>query len=286
MKFKDFLKEKYINTNKEYFFLLDGRVPLAPKLWSRINKIEKIPLCYHTTDLKGLNVVKKLQGKQKQISTFTNGDATVSMGVETAGGVLIELSGESTLSLDGDAWTSLDRSGTRWWDLREMVNGQGHLAHLTKLRETLIEAMKDLLEDEFHKLLTKDDIQYSTPAILASRINEKFSGKDKAKFIKRGLETAEKHIKHIDFKEIIASANTEGKKIYGNMAYFNEIVLHNFKIKNVYGVATTHHTSSEQKMMDDHNSGKLKLDGWVWATYIEDIAGGKVESVKTFEDLS
>jgi len=49
MKFKDYINEKYINKNKEYAFLLLGRMPIAPKLWSRINKVSKIDNTYHVT---------------------------------------------------------------------------------------------------------------------------------------------------------------------------------------------------------------------------------------------
>jgi hypothetical protein len=285
LKFKQFLEEKYINTNKEYFFLLDGRVPLAPKLWSRINKVEKVPLCYHVTDLKGLAVIKKLQGKKKQISAFKKGDTTVASGVETQGGILIELKGESTLVLDGDAWTSLDRSGTRWWDLKEMSNND--LPELDKFRKTLMQAMEDLLDDRFYDFMPTDIIRSHSPAMLAKYIEENFPQEEKRRFISEAMQTAEKHIKHINFEDIIKLANKQGKKIYGNMAYFDEIVLHNFKILNVYGVIGYRGVNDRtRKMIDDHRDGKLKLDGWTYSTYIEDIDNGKVESAKTFDDLN
>jgi len=290
MKFKIFLQErKYINENKEYFFLLDGRVPLAPKLWSRIQKINKVPICYHTTNLNGLKTIQKIQGQKKQISAFTVGDTTVAGGVETDGGILIELSGESTLTLDGDAWTSLDRSGTRWWDLEEMANGQVHMKPLINLRErlqtamkdVLKAAMKDVLKDNFGNFFTNKNFKYQPPSFLASIITNKFSGKDKAKFIKMGLDVAEKIIKSVDFDSIIKLANEEGNKIYGSMAHFDEIVLHNFKILNVYGVVGYHGINDKIKeVIDLQRSNKIKLDGWTSAKYIEDIDNTKVEFVE------
>jgi len=281
MKFKDFLKEKYINENKEYFFLLDGRVPLAPKLWSRIQKINKVPLCYHTTDLNGLKTIQKIQGQKKQISAFTVGDTTVAGGVETDGGILIELSGESTLTLDGDAWTSLDRSGTRWWNLEEMANGLDRMKLLINLREKLQTAMKDVLKDNFGNFFTDNNFKYQPPSFLASIITNKFSGKDKAKFIKMGLDVAEKIIAHSNFDKIITLADEEGNKIYGSMGHFNEIVLHNFKILNVYGVVGYRGINDKTKeVIKLQRSNKLKLDGWTSANYIEDIDNTKVEFVE------
>lgn len=282
MKFKIFLQErKYINENKEYFFLLDGRVPLAPKLWSRIQKINKVHRCYHTTDLNGLKTIQKIQGQKKQISAFTVGDTTVAGGVETDGGILIELSGESTLTLDGDAWTSLDRSGTRWWDLEEMANGLDRMKLLIKLREKLQTAMKDVLKDNFGNFFTDNNFKYQPPSFLASIITNKFSGKDKAKFIKMGLDVAEKIIKSVDFDSIIKLANEEGNKIYGSMAHFDEIVLHNFKILNVYGIVGYYGINDKIKeVIDLQRSNKIKLDGWTSANYIEDIDNTKVEFVE------
>jgi hypothetical protein len=287
LKFKQFLAEKYINTNKEYFFLLDGRVPLAPKLWSRLNKVQKIPLCYHTTNLEGLAVIKKLQGKKKQISAFRRGDMVVAAGVETDGGILIELKGESTLIIDGDAWTSLDRSGTRWWDLKELSNGKE--IELDNLRELLIQSMKDLLKDKFTEFIDFSKINKYSPTLLAKHIEENFPQDQKRKFISEAMQTVEKQIKHIDFEKIIKNADKIAENMYKdmNMPYFDEVVLHNFKILNVYGVVGYRgdNKSRINKLLNAHNSGKIKLDGWTHATYIEDIDNGKVESVKTLEEL-
>jgi len=279
MKFKDYLEEAYINKNKEYFFLLDGRLPLAPKLWSRINKLSKIDLAYHITDLKGLNTIIKIQNRKKQISTFTKGDSTVARGVETGGGILIELSGESTLNIDGDAWTSLDRNGLRWWDLEEMSNRK--LPKLDNLRKKLMDIVIEIMNGFDYEIPSN----INNPTKYAAFMQENFAQKDKAKFIKMSLDAVENYIKTIDIDNIIQIADEMSKKIYGNLNYYNEVVLHNFKIKNIYAVKPLRETKDFIEIKKLVEEGKLKIDGWTLTTWIEDIDNTKVEFVKDIEEL-
>ena len=279
MKFKDYINEKYINNNKEYAFLLLGRMPIAPKLWSRINKVKKIDNAYHVTDYSHIKTIYKIQGSKKQISTFTSGDGTVAMGIDTEGGVLFELSGESTLSIDGDAWTSLDRNGNRWWDLHEMSNGT--LQELDKLKDKLQSITKDILikTKEFSDILTiegSNKITTNSTNKIIALVEDKFTGKQKAKFIKLALDEVEKYIKKIDLEQIIRLADGKAKTDYGNLSYFNEIVLHNIKVKNIYGVIP-YSTNAQIKIREKLIAGEQEydFDGWVEKNEIEDIADTK-----------
>lgn len=289
MHFKDLLeKRNYINTNKEYFFILDGRVPISPSMWKKINKIKKVPLAYHITNPAGLKTVQKIEGSKKQISCFTNGDHMLSYGVETDGGILIELEGESTLEIDGDGWTSLDRSGYRWWDLKEMSNQS--LPKLDKLQMKLREVARDILEDYFHTYFPneKNLVDYG-PAALTAMVEERFSGKDKANFIKRALDAFETNLNHINFQEIIDIADTKYKETYSSDSnYFNELVVHHVNIKNVYAVVPTGRMGLSSDM-DDFlfmvSLGTRHIDGYVKQRDIAKLKSKKIKVYKTAEEI-
>jgi hypothetical protein len=275
MKFKDFINEKYINNNKEYAFLLLGRMPIAPKLWSRISKIKEIKNAYHVTDEKNIKNIYKIQGTKKQISTFTKGDTTVAMGIDTAGGVLFELSGQSTLAIDGDAWTSLDRNGMRWWDLGEMSNRD--LPKLDGLKMDIMGISQNVLRsDEFKDLMSDSKFNNSTTSQLIKFVEKTFSGKQKARFIKLALDAVEKYLKTVDLKMIMKLADSQASKYFGGTAYFNEIVLHNIKVKHIYGIIP-YDTNKQIKIREMLLDGSFshEYDGWIERHEIEDIDNTK-----------
>lgn len=267
---------------------MDGRIPLAPKMWSRINKIEKIKLCYHTTDLNGYKTLIKLQGKNSQISTFTRGDWTVASGVDTTGGVLVELEGDSTLQIDGDAWTSLSRSGVRWWDLTEMSESGSKGYILLSLRDRVRKEIKDLISNEFPQYFEGKNIMSLSADKITKIIENDFKQKDKGIFVGKGIKLVESIIASINFQEIIDIANSVGRDIFGDSNdYFNEIVLHNFKIKNVYGIVRKRVNVSEEEDYKIYSQldNTIKLDGWTRETWIEDVDNTKVETVSTLDEL-
>jgi len=294
MKFKQFKKvldEKYINNNKEYHFLLDGYLPLAPKLWDRINTVKYVKRAYHTTDLDGYKKLIKLQGTKKQISAFTKGDSLVASGVETSGGILVELSGDSTLIIEGDAFTSLDRNGTRWWDLSEMYSIYNDEI-FEKLRTNLMNITRKIFTDILKETDIEDyNIKYYTEhnnlIIMSNTIKKYFSQQQKALFIKTALNAVEQYLKKTDLKKIIATANKLGKELYKNNNYYNEVVLHNIKITNVYGIMPFRGFNYKtNEVYNLYRKGRLKLSGWTNAENIVDINNNKVKAAKSFDELT
>jgi len=281
MKFKEYLEEKYINNNKEYAFLLLGRMPIAPKLWDRLEGTKEVENVYHVTSTDNIKNIYKIQGSKKQISTFTKGDDTVAMGVDTDGGVMFELSGTSTLEINGDAWTSLDRSGQRWWNLEDM--GGGEVKSFDALRFDLCKSSKQILIDEFSDIISTDEFNGGLGKLIKV-VEDRFTGKQKAKFIKLALDAAEKIIKKANIKKMIKEVeHWLVNVIYGGQEFFDEIVLHNIKVKKIYGVIP--YNSNQQieiraRLLD--GTFEHKYDGWVTKDAIVDIKGNKpkVKSAK------
>jgi len=240
--FYEMFTEKYINDNKEYFFLLDGRLPLAPNMWKKIAKMKQVPLAYHVTDFNGAQTIEKLQGSKKQISCFTVGVRGLAAGVETAGGVLIELSGEATLISKMDAFTSLDRSGYRWWDLKWSASS----FEAVKLKKQL----QTIAFDEFEKIATKYNIDdYSGPRVTVkvnkytNVIEGAFTKNEKRDFIKNSLNRIRKEIK-VDFDKLqeLIYESYKGDFQVGHKdinSNFNEVVLNDFTVLNKYLIDPT-----------------------------------------------
>jgi len=267
--------EKYINDNKEYFFLLDGRLPLAPNMWKKIAKMKKVPLAYHVTDFNGAQTIEKLQGSKKQISCFTVGVRGLAGGVETAGGVLIELSGEATLISKMDAFTSLDRSGYRWWDLKWSESS----FEAVKLKKQL----QTIAFDEFEKIVEKSN--YNIDDYSGFRVTQKvnryinviegaFTKNEKRDFIKNSLNRIRKEVK-VDFDKLqeLIYQSYKGdfqighKEINSN---FNELVLNDFTVLNKY-LITPYTKDSDD--WSEYNA-ELKMFGNEYAGYVtaDDIA--------------
>ena len=116
--FKEFIaeKRKYAlkNHTSEWFLASNGGIPLQPAV---LQDLERDIKAYHVTDIKGLLRLKKLEGKRKDISAFTQGSTTISQdGIGTMGGVLTKLEGKTSIVFQKDAFTALDRNGNRWVD--------------------------------------------------------------------------------------------------------------------------------------------------------------------------
>jgi len=131
------------------------------------------------------------------------------MGIDTAGGVLFELSGQSTLAIDGDAWTSLDRNGNRWWDLEEMSNGT--LRELDNLKDELIIISKNvLMTNEFDGI---------TDGIITGQFQLAHADKEE---LKRNLEPG--GLFFVDGADTI-TCNEEFKSKPGNRDSYQQLII-------------------------------------------------------------
>ena len=94
-----------------------GRVPIYPKLMKKILGDVKIN-SFHVTDLSGLKNVKSTIGKKKSLSTFTAvnkfGDLASGRGVQTAGGIILQLQGNLLMSSTNDIGSVPDEGGRGW----------------------------------------------------------------------------------------------------------------------------------------------------------------------------
>ena len=145
LNFKEFLIERrratpvvraWLDTrSKPYAYWLSRRFntpfPLSKPMMERLGRGRKGVRALHSTDLKGLSTLLSLQNSSKSISVATllqnvfAGTEFVE-GIETEGGIVVELLGDVAFSGDYDIFTSSDSQGRRWLDLNQFSRSSGN----------------------------------------------------------------------------------------------------------------------------------------------------------------
>ena len=98
--------------------------PLSKPMMNRLGRGQENVKALHSTDASGLETLVSLQNTAKSISVFTklrdtaSGDVMV-QGVETGGGVIVELKGDIAFKGNYDIFSSADNQGRRWIDLKQ-----------------------------------------------------------------------------------------------------------------------------------------------------------------------
>ena len=98
--------------------------PLSKPMMNRLGRGQENVKALHSTDANGLETLVSLQNTAKSLSVFTklrdtaSGDVMV-QGVETGGGVIVELEGDIAFKGNYDIFSSADNQGRRWIDLKQ-----------------------------------------------------------------------------------------------------------------------------------------------------------------------
>ena len=101
--------------------------PFSKPMMKRMQMSDKGITAYHVTNTDGLVNLIDNQNSARQISTFTeigdvqDGMELVMYGVNTEGGILAELKGDSVFTGNYDVFTSPDSQGRRWLDLKQFL---------------------------------------------------------------------------------------------------------------------------------------------------------------------
>ena len=98
--------------------------PLSKPMMNRLGRGQENVKALHSTDTNGLGTLISLQNSAKSISVFTKLRDTASgmimvEGVETSGGVIVELEGDIAFKGNYDIFSSADNQGRRWLDLQQ-----------------------------------------------------------------------------------------------------------------------------------------------------------------------
>ena len=241
MKFKELI-EKYIDGDrrKEWELMIDGYMPLTPSILKEFEIF--IPETYHVTDYYSAKYIVKLQGKKKDIATFTKGSEGISGGAIADADILFTLEGYSSFQATQDFESVLDRNGHRWLnpmkDKGLIVNNKFSVP----MKKAIIEEYN--LEDRFG----------------ISSLVENMSGKEKAQFIKFYFNVAKKLTTKSLIKEIQKSIESSYTSDYDN----NEILLHNFKVKKTEIIIDSNDEyEKEERWNELMNYSDIDIDDYI-----------------------
>ncbi len=186
MKFKDFrqqldegrresarVKALLSSRAKPYEYWLSKKFTLpfciSKPMMTRMQNTQTDVEAFHVTDIDYIGTLFEVQDSSKSLSVSTEIETerdglTMLGGVETAGGILVELVGDVPFAGDFDIFTSPDSQGRRWIDLYQFATelskrssrmGNPDLLHNWELifKKTILEHTKNFIKPNWHELL-------------------------------------------------------------------------------------------------------------------------------------
>ena len=241
---KDILLEtKIAHTQKSLQWVYHGYVAMTPKVIKEIMGDVPITTFHNLNPDAVKKQLPKVLGKKKSISTYTTdteGHLLSGGGVQTSGGVVLEVEGKVLVAGTEDLASVPDEAGRRWLS-------PGTLGKIVGMKEFKGEAgnqkyKKELykidkkLEDMLFKYKTSLLVMPTDPPDVKKRF-PLFTGKQKAELIKRWIDASNKFL--LKNKKKIKKSfedNVNNPKITKFMSRYgyNELLVYDVKVKDAY----------------------------------------------------
>ena len=247
--FKGFISEESRDSydTKSYIFdkyLYPALILSSTALERVFGKLNKI-IAWHVTEQYHIGELVKLQGKKSSISALTEINPSKSKpfeGMETDGGVVVEVEGLELLAAREDAWSELLDGGRRGVNIDPK-----YFPNLYKDMKVML----DQIADKYGKIVSKyKDAEgdtwfelnggkfsnmgnYESEEAFAG-IGEDLTQKDKSNFVKEYIDKCEEILKKNKKgqEDLRQYGRAKSKKKDGSD--YNEIVINQIKINNVY----------------------------------------------------
>ena len=143
-------------------------LPMSSIIFKRIGLEENRATVFHVTDAGGYEGIKKMQGRKQSISAFFEmQNRYFNRGIQTQGGVILELDANILSAWREDVMSSPDKSGRRWIQLN-------YFGGMYKVQDDINAMLNDLT------VLIKDLIKKYVPSNKAHLVKLD-SDKDRAK---------------------------------------------------------------------------------------------------------
>ena len=143
--------------------------PISKPMMTRMQNTQVEVEAFHVTDIDYIKTLFEVQNSSKSLSVTTEIETerdglTMLGGIETAGGILVELVGDVPFAGDFDIFTSPDNQGRRWIDIYQFSTelkknagklGNPDLLHNWELiyKKTILEHTKRFIKKNWHDLL-------------------------------------------------------------------------------------------------------------------------------------
>ena len=250
-------------------------LPMSPSIFRRIGLNENRATVFHVTDKSGFLNIKKMQGTKKSISAFFEmQNRYFTKGIQTMGGVIVELDANVLSAWREDVMSSPDKSGRRWIQLSYFQGMYRVSDEIKQISDDMEKLIRDLVDKHVPPERKKQ----------FDRMSDHIAWMNLDKMI-RTLPDYRQRIgslikDYIDGVEVVMSRNVDKlrsifqsylKRRYTDSSW-DEIIVNNFKIKKVHVVDSDAWHRSSQSGDPDEDDYKGYLD------FIEDVKAGGIEA--------
>jgi len=276
--FKQYLREFAQQSTSDYVFNIGSdssalKIPISGPMFKRIWPDTIRATVFHTTDLKGLERLGKLEGGKKSISAFFSMMSRyMETGVASGGDVhvVVEMDADVLVSARDDIWSQVDKTGRRWVEMSWFANAQwgGTGPKFNKVEKDLNTLIKDLVK----KYAPKEQGQ---PLEIWSNMKS---------HLKAGREGGGKRLSLVikDYFDGVEKVLKANKEVMGNIIYgytkskrmtdnaWDEQIVNNIKVKKVHVIKP--HPSSDVWGPDEIGQHITDIKKWpikVWDASIE-----------------
>ena len=232
--FKSYLKEAQAGFNTKDMIFTGADTPaliLSTTALERVfGELERIN-AWHVTDLEGLKGLKRIQGKKSSISVMTSiraSNPTALDGIETEGGVVVELEGTELMASNKDAWSE------------RLEGGRRAIPIIKENFPSMFRHMELMIKKMYEKYSKKPYPKNSRKAAIEfNGLGQTLSQKEKGQFIKEYIDNCEEILKknkmgQKELRKYGRGRITVLKKVTKIKHYYNESVVNQISIKKVY----------------------------------------------------
>ena len=246
--FKGYLTEFAQQSTSDYVFDTHSvnssslKIPISTSMFKRIWPDTIRATVFHTTDLAGLERLKKLEGGKKSISAFFSMMSRyMETGVATSGDahVVVEMDADVLISAKDDIWSLVDNKGRRWvevsWFENSNITGPG----FGKFEKDLNTLIKGLVVKHLGPIMGQTETRAANPFELWIMMKS---------HLKAGREGGGKRLSLVikDYFDGIERILKKNKEVLGNIFYgyvkgkrmtdnsWDEQIVNNIKIKKVH----------------------------------------------------
>ena len=244
IKLKDILLEaKVAHTQKSLQWVYHGYIAMTPKVIKQI--MGDVPITtFHNLNPEAVKKqLPKVLGTKKSISSYTadtEGNLAMGSGVQTSGGVVLEVEGKVLVAGTEDLGSVPDEAGRRWiasgtlGKIVGMPQFKGEAGSF-KFKKELYKIDKKL-EDMLYKYKTSLLVLPEDPPDVKKRF-PLFTGKQKAELIKRWIDASNKFLlknKKKIRKSFMDNVNNPKITAFMSKLGYNELLVYDVKVKDAY----------------------------------------------------
>ena len=237
------LEAKVAHTQKSLQWVYHGYVAMTPKVIKEIMGDVPITTFHNLNPDAVKKQLPKVLGKKKSISTYTTdteGHLLSGGGVQTSGGVVLEVEGKVLVAGTEDLASVPDEAGRRWLS-------PGTLGKIVGMKEFKGEAGNQKFKKELYKIDKKlEDMlfKYKTSLLVmptdppdVKKRFPLFTGKQKAELIKRWIDASNKFLlknKKKIRKSFMDNVNNPKITTFMSQYGYNELLVYDVRIKDAY----------------------------------------------------